>query len=64
MAESQSLSSFEQLKSYPFNSDPEFANGLAIILGHPGTPASEAEMSRDDDLVLKAKSFFFSRYVP
>ncbi|CEJ62083.1 Putative MYB DNA-binding domain protein [Penicillium brasilianum] len=61
MAESQSPSSFEQLKAYSFTSDPEFANGLAIILGHAGTPASEAEMSRDDDLVLQAKCFFFSR---
>jgi hypothetical protein len=62
MTESQSPISFEQLKAYPFASDPEFANGLAIILGHAGTPASEAEMSRDDDLVLQAKCFFFSRY--
>lgn len=53
---------FERLQSYPFSSDPEFANGLSIILGHPETPASEAEMNRDDDLVLQAKCFFFSRY--
>lgn len=53
---------FERLQSYPFSADPEFANGLAIILGHPETPASEAEMTRDDDLVLQAKCFFFSRY--
>ncbi|CAI7640094.1 unnamed protein product [Penicillium bialowiezense] len=52
---------FERLQSYPFSADPEFANGLAIILGHPETPASEAEMTRDDDLVLQAKCFFFSR---
>ncbi|GLI79055.1 hypothetical protein PoHVEF18_007378 [Penicillium ochrochloron] len=61
MTDSQSPSSFEQLKAYPFTSDPEFAKGLAIILGHADTPASEAEMSRDDDLVLQAKCFFFSR---
>ncbi|KAJ5176461.1 uncharacterized protein N7482_002338 [Penicillium canariense] len=58
---SPSPSSFEQLQSYPFHTDSEFANGLAIILGHPATPASEVEMSRDDDLVLQAKCFFFSR---
>ncbi|KAJ5343352.1 hypothetical protein N7541_008209 [Penicillium brevicompactum] len=52
---------FERLQSYPFSSDAEFANGLSIILGHPETPASEAEMNRDDDLVLQAKCFFFSR---
>lgn len=54
--------SFESLQSYPFHTDPEFADGLAIILGHPGTPATEAEMNREDDLVLQAKCFFYSRY--
>ncbi|KAJ5603543.1 hypothetical protein N7537_006499 [Penicillium hordei] len=52
---------FERLHSYSFISDPEFANGLSIILGHPDTPATEVEMNRDDDLVLQAKCFFFSR---
>ncbi|CAG8402648.1 unnamed protein product [Penicillium salamii] len=52
---------FERLQTYAFAADPEFANGLAIILGHPETPASEAEMNRDDDLVLQAKCFFYSR---
>ncbi|KAF3396477.1 hypothetical protein F1880_007353 [Penicillium rolfsii] len=61
MTDSESSHLFEQLKAYPFTSDPEFANGLAIILGHAGTPASDAEMSRDDDLVGKAKCFYFSR---
>ena len=59
---SKSLSSFERLRLYPFETDPEFANGLAIILGHPGTPATKAEMNRGDDLVLQAKCFFFSRF--
>ncbi|KAJ5722094.1 hypothetical protein N7488_000129 [Penicillium malachiteum] len=59
MAQSSEL--FEALRDYPFIQDPEFANGLAIILGHPETPATEAEMSREDDLVLQAKCFFFSR---
>jgi hypothetical protein len=54
---------FERLQSYSFSSDPEFANGLSIILGHPETPATDVEMNRDDDLVLQAKCFFFSRYV-
>lgn len=53
---------FERLHAYPFDTDVEFRNGLAIILGHPETPASEAEMNREDDLVLQAKCFFFSRY--
>ncbi|KAJ5183206.1 hypothetical protein N7492_000822 [Penicillium capsulatum] len=52
---------FQRLRQYSFEADPEFANGLAIILGHPETPASEAEMKREDDLVLQAKCFFFSR---
>lgn len=52
---------FKRLQSYNFQDDAEFATGLAIILGHPETPASEAEMNREDDLVLQAKCFFFSR---
>lgn len=59
---SGSAGAFDSLQSYPFHTDQEFANGLAIILGHPDTPATEAEMNRDDDLVLQAKCFFFSRY--
>lgn len=59
----QPSETFERLRDHPFAADPEFANGLAIILGHPETPASEAEMNRDDDLVLQAKCFFFSRYL-
>ncbi|KAJ5796668.1 uncharacterized protein N7518_005208 [Penicillium psychrosexuale] len=61
MAQASQAQIFERLHSYPFISDPEFANGLSIILGHPDTPATEVEMNRDDDLVLKAKCFFFSR---
>lgn len=53
---------FERLRSYPFHADLEFANGLSIILGHPGTPATQTEIEREDDLVLQAKCFFFSRY--
>jgi hypothetical protein len=58
----QTPDSFEKLHSYSFQTDSEFANGLAIILGHPGTPATQEEMNREDDLVLQAKCFFFSRY--
>lgn len=53
---------FERIQAYAFGADPEFANGLAFVLGHPETPASEAEMNRDDDLVLHAKCFFYARY--
>lgn len=52
---------FEKFKSYPFTTDQEFANGLSIILRHPETPASEDEINREDDLVLQAKCFYFSR---
>ena len=52
----------ERLRSYPFHTDPEFASGLSTILGHPDTPATEDEINREDDLVLQAKCFFFSRY--
>lgn len=62
MAQPSEAQVFERLQSYSFVSDPEFANGLSIILGHPDTPATEVEMNRDDDLVLQAKCFFFSRY--
>ncbi|KAJ5383331.1 hypothetical protein N7517_001242 [Penicillium concentricum] len=61
MAQPSETRVFERLQSYSFTSDPEFANGLSIILGHPDTPATEVEMNRDDDLVLQAKCFFFSR---
>lgn len=53
---------FEYINSYPFSSDAEFRSGLAVILGHPGTPASEAELTSEDDLVLKAKCFYISRF--
>lgn len=55
---------FEQLSTYPFSTDREFAGGLAIILGHPETPASDEEIARDDDLVLQAKCYYFTRYAP
>ncbi|RHZ43975.1 DUF5572 domain-containing protein [Aspergillus thermomutatus] len=52
---------FKKLNSYPFGTDVEFAKGLSIILGHPDIPATEAEIDREDDLVLQAKCFYFSR---
>ncbi|KAE8375882.1 hypothetical protein BDV26DRAFT_294592 [Aspergillus bertholletiae] len=52
---------YEKLRSYPFHTDHEFAKGLAIILGHPDTPATETEISCNDDLVLQAKCFYLSR---
>lgn len=52
---------FEALRAYPFSTDREFAQGLAIILRHPDVPASEEEINRTDDLVLQAKCFYFSR---
>ncbi|KAL2794189.1 hypothetical protein BJX66DRAFT_206803 [Aspergillus keveii] len=52
---------YERLRTYPFMTDREFATGLAIILGHPETPASEEEISHDDDLVLQAKCYYFTR---
>ncbi|OJJ44849.1 hypothetical protein ASPZODRAFT_99785 [Penicilliopsis zonata CBS 506.65] len=52
---------FDKLRAYPFTSDAEFANGLSTILGHQGTPATAAEINRDDDLILQAKCFFFAR---
>lgn len=55
---------FRKLNSYPFSTDVEFAKGLSIILGHPDVPATEAEIDCEDDLVLQAKCFYFSRYVP
>lgn len=61
---SSSTSPFESLSSYPFTSDPEFAKGLSIILGHPNTPASVDEINSDNDLVLQAKCFYFSKFVP
>lgn len=54
---------YQQLHSYPFTSDPEFKLGLAVILRQPGTPASDERINRTDDLVLKAKCFYFSRSV-
>ncbi|KAL1867189.1 hypothetical protein Plec18167_008730 [Paecilomyces lecythidis] len=55
------VSRFSELNAYPFSTDLEFKKGLAVILGHPETPATDEEISREDDLVLQAKCFYFSR---
>ncbi|KAJ5238693.1 hypothetical protein N7468_003312, partial [Penicillium chermesinum] len=61
MDQASQLSLFQKIHSYSFETDPEFANGLAIILGHPECPATKEEIRREDDLVIQAKCFFFSR---
>ncbi|KAL1968756.1 hypothetical protein VTN77DRAFT_1582 [Rasamsonia byssochlamydoides] len=60
-SQSEASALFEYINSYPFSSDAEFRSGLAVILGHPGTPVSEAELTSEDDLVLQAKCFYISR---
>lgn len=52
---------YEKLGSYPFGDDPEFSQGLSVILGHPNVPVTETELLREDDLVLQAKCFYYSR---
>ncbi|KKA21356.1 hypothetical protein T310_4606 [Rasamsonia emersonii CBS 393.64] len=54
-SQSEVTALYEYINSYSFSSDAEFRSGLAVILGHPDTPASEAELTSEDDLVLKAK---------
>ncbi|GAD99456.1 TFIIH basal transcription factor complex p47 subunit [Paecilomyces variotii No. 5] len=56
-----SRSHFHELNGYPFSTNLEFKKGLAVILGHPETPATDDEINREDDLVLQAKCFYFSR---
>lgn len=58
-----SSKNFQTLKSYPFAADAEFKLGLGAILGHSGNPATADEVNRTDDLVIKAKCFYYSRYV-
>ncbi|KMP03428.1 hypothetical protein CIRG_03120 [Coccidioides immitis RMSCC 2394] len=56
-----SIDPYQQLHSYSFTEDPEFKLGLAVILRQPGTPATDEQVNRTDDLVMKAKCFYFSR---
>ncbi|KAH8691106.1 hypothetical protein BGW36DRAFT_305735 [Talaromyces proteolyticus] len=52
---------YELIASYDFESDSDFCKGLGAILGHPETPALDAELIREDDVVLQAKCFYISR---
>lgn len=54
---------FQNLSTYPFNSDAEFQSGLSAILGHPERRASPEEIEQNGDLMLKAQCFYFARYV-
>ncbi|KAF3479562.1 uncharacterized protein GIQ15_06538 [Arthroderma uncinatum] len=52
---------YQRLCSYSFTTDPEFKLGIATILGQSGTPATDEQVNRTDDLVVKAKCFYFSK---
>lgn len=52
---------FSAFSQYPFETDPEYLNGLATILGHPSTLPSPSEISQNADLVLQAQCFYFAR---
>ncbi|OAL71329.1 hypothetical protein A7D00_4229 [Trichophyton violaceum] len=58
---SDSTDIYQRLSSYSFTEDPEFKHGLAVILGQPGTPATDEQVNRTDELVMKAKCFYFSK---
>ncbi|GBF60841.1 hypothetical protein TMEN_3297 [Trichophyton mentagrophytes] len=58
---SDSTDIYQRLSSYSFTEDPEFKLGLAVILGQPGTPATDEQVNRTDELVMKAKCFYFSK---
>ena len=47
---------FQQLESYPWNSDTEFQSGLQAILGPNPTPEHAQQLE------LRARCFYFSRY--
>ena len=48
---------FRQLESYPWDSDTEFQSGLQAILGPNPTPEQAQQLE------LRARCFYFSRYV-
>jgi Family of unknown function (DUF5572) len=52
---------FSSISRYPFDTDPEYLNGLATILGHPSALPSPSEVSQNADLVLQAQCFYFAR---
>ena len=47
---------FQQLESYPWDSDNEFQSGLQAILGPNPTPEQAQQLE------LRARCFYFSRY--
>jgi hypothetical protein len=52
---------FQHLEAYPWNTDEEFQSGLRSILG--STPPAEAQKGpQQDELILQAKCFYYSRY--
>lgn len=52
---------YQNISHYPFSRDREYQAGLAAILGHPDTPATEDEVLNKADLVLQAQLFYFAR---
>lgn len=52
---------YHLISSYPFHTDNDYLLGLAAILGHPETPPTEAELHDNEDLVLQAQCFYFTR---
>lgn len=48
---------YKQLENYDWAADTEFQSGLQAILG------STADPERADHLMLRARCFYFSRYV-
>ena len=52
---------YSAFHAYSFTTDSEWQSGLASILGHPETPATQAELDTNPGLILNAKLFYFSR---
>ena len=52
---------YTAISRYPFSSDAEYQSGLAAILGHPSTPATEEEIAAQRELVLQVQCFYFAR---
>ena len=54
---------FRGISTYPFHADQEYLSGLATILGHPDSPPSQTEIDTNQDLIIQAQCFYFSRKV-
>lgn len=52
---------YEHLSQYPFDSDHEYQIGLAAILGHPDALATREEIEENEELVLQAQCFYYTR---